>query len=222
MSASPTVPIIVDGKEYPSKQTYPVYDPQDRATVLHNVASLPVSAVADVVASSRKAFPAWRDTPYTEKRKIFLKAAELMRERTPELIGCQATETTSSAGFAGFDVAVLTTATLDETTAVMSTALRGEMAPLDASGKRMMVIKEPMGVVLSIGEVVRHGWVVRLADRWMCSQPPGTHPQRSLCVQSSTPWRAATSSFSRPASTRQRRTSASQSSSSMPVSPPVC
>jgi len=152
---SDTVPLIVDGKDFPSQTTFPVYDPQDRSTVLHKVSSLSLASVADVVASSKKAFPGWRDTPYTEKRKIFAKVAELLRERTPELIGTQATETTSSAGFAGFDVAVLTAATVDETSAAMSTALRGEMAPMDASGKRMMVIKEPLGVVLSIGECMR-------------------------------------------------------------------
>jgi acyl-CoA reductase-like NAD-dependent aldehyde dehydrogenase len=147
-----TIPLYVDGKEFPSKTTFPVYDPQDRTTVLHNVSSLSVAAVADVVASSKKALQGWRDTPFTERRKIFVKAAELLKERTPELIQNQATETTSSAGFAGFDVGVLTAGSIEETAAAMSQALRGEMAPLDASGKRMMTIKEPMGVVLSIGK----------------------------------------------------------------------
>ncbi|UZJ57329.1 hypothetical protein CBS101457_006649 [Exobasidium rhododendri] len=147
---SDTIPMIVDGKPFPSQSTFPVYDPQDRTTVLHNVSSLGLSSVAEVVASSKKALPGWRNTSIAERRKIFAKAASLLQLRLGELIGTQATETTSSAGFAGFDVAILSTECLDETSAAMSTALRGEMAPLDATGKRMMVIKEPMGVVLSI------------------------------------------------------------------------
>jgi acyl-CoA reductase-like NAD-dependent aldehyde dehydrogenase len=161
---STTVPLIVDGKDFPASNTFPVYDPQDRSTILHHVSSLSVSSVADVVASSKRAFPGWRDTPYTERRKIFAKAAVLLQERIPELIQTQVDETTSSQGFAGFDVAVLTAATLEETAAAMSTALRGELAPLDASGKRMLTVKEPLGVVLSIGEC----WVCRRRELASC------------------------------------------------------
>jgi acyl-CoA reductase-like NAD-dependent aldehyde dehydrogenase len=149
-SAEASVPIIVDGKAFPTQGTFPVYDPQDRTTVLYSVSSLPAASVADVTASSKKAFPAWRDMPYAEKRKIFFKAAQLFQERIPELVQTITTETTAPTGFASFDIGVLAAACLEETTAVMSTALRGEMAPLDASGKRMMVIKERYGVVLSI------------------------------------------------------------------------
>jgi acyl-CoA reductase-like NAD-dependent aldehyde dehydrogenase len=149
-SIEANVPIIVDGKEFPTQSTFPLYDPQDRTTVLHNVSSLPVGSVGEVTASSKRALSAWRDMPFTERRKIFFKAAQLFQERTPELIGTISTETTAPTGFASYDVGVLASACLEETTAVMSTALRGEMAPLDPSGKRMMVIKEPYGVVLSI------------------------------------------------------------------------
>jgi acyl-CoA reductase-like NAD-dependent aldehyde dehydrogenase len=152
MSSSLNVPVIVDGQAFPCQSTYPVFDPQDRTTILHNVSSISVSNVQDVISSSTKAFPGWRDLPFTEKRKIFTKAAQLLQERLPELIATQSKETTSSTGFASYDVAVLAAATIEETNAAMSTALRGEMAPLDASGKRMMIIKEAMGVVLSIGE----------------------------------------------------------------------
>jgi acyl-CoA reductase-like NAD-dependent aldehyde dehydrogenase len=117
---------------------------------MHKAGSLPISAIPELMASAKRGFTVWRDTPYADRRKVLLKANQILQERIPQLIQCESTETTAGAGFAGFDVAVLTTATLEETLATMSTALRGEMAPLDPSGKRMAVIREPYGGVLSI------------------------------------------------------------------------
>lgn len=150
-AASPElVPCIVDNKPFATPSSFPLVDPQDRKTILHNVATLPATSVGDVVASSQRAFEAWRDTPLKERRKLLHKAAALFEERIPELIQIEASETTASAGFAAFDVGYLAADAINETPNSMAAALRGEVAPADASGKRMLVTREPLGCVLSI------------------------------------------------------------------------
>lgn len=144
------IPCIVDNKPFSAPSTYDVVDPSDRSTVMHKAASFPASSIEELMTSSSKGFQAWRDTPFAERRKVFMRAQQLFQERSEKLIECEATETTAGQGFASYDVTVLTAASLEETTATMSTALRGEMAPPDPSGKRMAVIREPYGGVLSI------------------------------------------------------------------------
>lgn len=150
MGSLDAIPLIVDGQAFPSSSSYPVYDPQDRVTILHNANCIKVDSVSDVVESSRKALPGWKNTSITERRKIFNKAIQLFHEREQDLIETEAKETTASTGYASYIVSVLAAACIEETTAVMSSALRGEMAPCDSSGKRMVVIKEPYGVILSM------------------------------------------------------------------------
>lgn len=148
------VPCIVDNRALAVQTTFDVVSPADRTTVLHQVAAFQATGLNDLLASSSRGLESWRNTSITERREVFVKAAVLLRERLPQLIEVEANETTASAGFAAFELGVLATSSLDETSAAMSAALRGEMAPIDPSGKRMSVIREPLGVVLSIGACV--------------------------------------------------------------------
>lgn len=144
------IPCVIDNKQFDTKSTFDVIDPADRKTVLHSASAFNVHSVDQLINSSRKGFQVWRDTPFAERRKIFLRAQQLFNERMGDLIQFESKETTAGAGFAGYDVGVLTSACLEESLSSMSTALRGEMAPLDPSGKRMCVVREPIGPTLSI------------------------------------------------------------------------
>lgn len=147
-----SVPCIVDNEPFTTSASFDVISPADRKTVLHSVTSIEASDVPKIVASSRAAFRAWRDTSIPAKRAIFTKAEQLLRERSAEYIANEATETTASQAWATMDVAQLATLSLAEGSAAMSAALRGEMAPYDgsANGKRMFVHRVPYGCVLSI------------------------------------------------------------------------
>lgn len=144
------IPCVIHNKPFTTQATYDVVDPADRKTVLHSVSAFPLSSIDQLIQSSRQGFNVWRDTPFEERRKIFFRVNELFQERMTDLIQCEAKETTAGAGFAGYEVSVLTSASLQESLSSMSTALRGEMAPLDPSGKRMCVVREPIGPTLSI------------------------------------------------------------------------
>lgn len=144
------IPCVIHNKHFATQNTFDVVDPADRKTVLHAVSAFTANSVDELIKSSRQGFQVWRDTPFTERRKIFLRVQQLFNERMGDLIQCEAKETTAGAGFAGYEVGVLTSASLEESLAAMSIALRGEMAPLDPNGKRMCVVREPIGPTLSM------------------------------------------------------------------------
>jgi len=92
-------------------------------------------------------------------------ASEIFQQRIPEIIALETKETASSSGFAGFETAVsgmrhapqrasaprlkraergnatqvLASAQFQETPIAMAQAMRGETAPVDSAGKRMLV-----------------------------------------------------------------------------------
>lgn len=100
---------------------------------------------ADAAAA---AFPAWSATGPGARRKILLKAADVLEANTPKFIELMATETGATAGWAGFNV-MLAAGMLREA-AAMTTQIAGEVIPSDKPGCLSMAIRQPAGVVLSI------------------------------------------------------------------------
>ncbi|ORY88424.1 aldehyde dehydrogenase [Leucosporidium creatinivorum] len=139
------LPNYVDGKAFEGKGSYTVLDPHDTSKEIHKVSSITVDDVPAVIAAAKKALPAWKATSVIERRNIFLKAAALLRERIPQYIGVEYSETTSSEGWSGFD---LTCAAdhIEETAAAATLALRGEVATTDA-GQRGYISRCPYGIV---------------------------------------------------------------------------
>lgn len=66
-------------------------------------------------------------TPITQRRDIFVKAAQLLRERIPKYAAIEHRETTSSEGWAGFEM-TLAAESIEEVAAASTVALRGEIA----------------------------------------------------------------------------------------------
>ncbi|PWN86733.1 aldehyde dehydrogenase [Acaromyces ingoldii] len=141
---------LVDGVPFPCQSSFQVRDATDKVSVLHEVDSLSAEHVGDVVKSSQRAFEKWRATDVTERRSVLLKVLNQYRDQMDALVELECRETTTSVGFANFDVKVLALQCLEETICCMSAALRGELAPSTASGKRLTVKREPYGIVFSI------------------------------------------------------------------------
>ena len=116
MQASP-VPSYVGGKPFIGSGSYPVADPHQTSKVVHVVSSVTLSDVPAVIAAAEAALPGWRavseesaptdrsvsdrrdtQTSVLERRRIFLKAAALLRERTATYAAVEYEETTSSVG----------------------------------------------------------------------------------------------------------------------------
>ncbi len=98
--------------------------------------------------AAAEAFPAWAEMGPNERRKLLLKAADLLDERAPEFIGCGVDEVGSAPMWYGFN-AMLAAGMLREA-ASMTTQVAGEVIPSDVPGLMAMGIRQPAGVVLGI------------------------------------------------------------------------
>ena len=109
------------------------------------------ATVADCDAAceaAAAAFPAWAATGPNERRKLLLKAADLLDGRAPEFIGLGVAEAGSAPMWYGFN-AMLAAQMLREA-ASMTTQITGEVIPSDVPGLMAMGIRQPAGVVLGI------------------------------------------------------------------------
>lgn len=116
----------------------------------HVVTTCAAATVEDAVAaveSAARAFPSWAATGPTERRRILLKAADLLEERSGEFIETMMAEVSAPADWAGFNV-FLTTQCLREA-AGLASQLVGETMPNDR-GVLSMTVRQPAGVVLSM------------------------------------------------------------------------
>ncbi len=100
------------------------------------------------VDSAQIAFQSWSATGPTERRRILLKAADLLEARTPQFIEVMAKEVGASDLWAGFNV--MLAANLFREAASLATQIQGETIPTDKPGALSMTVRQPVGVILSI------------------------------------------------------------------------
>ncbi len=79
MESTPTeIPLFIDGKEVRTGKTFKVVMPHAHDEVLGTVHAAGPSEIEAAIQASLKARPAWEAMPWTERAKIFLKAADLL------------------------------------------------------------------------------------------------------------------------------------------------
>jgi len=121
------------------------------------------------VDSAQIAFQSWSATGPTERRRILLKAADLLEAKTPQFIEVMAKEVGASALWAGFNV--MLAANLFREAASLATQIQGETIPTDKPGALSMTVRQPVGVILSI--VPWNGPVVLAARAIASQETPG-------------------------------------------------
>lgn len=80
LPVKPTVPLIVDGKDVVGARSDHVYkDDSDKDDLVGNwhFQGADINLCRAAVESSAKAYPAWAATPPTERRRLFLKLAQV-------------------------------------------------------------------------------------------------------------------------------------------------
>lgn len=100
------------------------------------------------VESAHAAFKAWRRTGPSERRRLLLKAADILEAKTPQFIEIMAQEVGASALWAGFNVHLA--ANVFREAASLATQIQGETIPTDKPGALSMTLRQPVGVILSI------------------------------------------------------------------------
>lgn len=84
----PTVPMLINGELVESKTTEwaTVHDPAT-GRPLSRVPLCTRSEFDGAVAAAKAAFPAWRDTPVSQRQRVLFRLHALVRDRTDELAG---------------------------------------------------------------------------------------------------------------------------------------
>ncbi|OJA77932.1 salicylaldehyde dehydrogenase, partial [Burkholderia ubonensis] len=111
----------------------------------------PAAGAADVdaaVDAAHRAFPAWAALAPTERRRLLLKAADLMDARIDAFIATGVAETGATPGWYGFNVTLA--ANMLREAAAMTTQIDGDVIPSDVPGNLALAMRVPCGVVLGI------------------------------------------------------------------------
>lgn len=115
------------------------------------VTSAAAAGVADAVAaanSAQAAFQTWSNSGPSERRRLLLKAADVLETKTPQFIEAMGAEVGASGLWAGFNVFLA--ANVFREAASMVTQIQGETIPTDKPGALSMTMRQPVGVILSI------------------------------------------------------------------------
>ncbi len=101
------------------------------------------------IEAAAAAFPEWAATPPIVRRKLFLKAADIMESRQDELVRILSEETGSTIGIAMFQMFFVPG--LFREAAAQSYSVKGEVIPGDYPGTFHMALRQPAGVVAGFG-----------------------------------------------------------------------
>jgi acyl-CoA reductase-like NAD-dependent aldehyde dehydrogenase len=115
------------------------------------ITTLAAATVADARAaadSASRAFAVWSRTGPTERRRILLRAADLVEEKADEFVRAMALEVGAAELWARFNVGL--TVNCFREAASLATQIQGETIPTDKPGTLSMTLRQPVGVILSI------------------------------------------------------------------------
>ena len=111
----------------------------------------PAGSVADVsaaVEAAAAAFAHWSSVGPGERRKLLLKAADIMDSKAGEFTRLMTAETGSTGPWGGFNT--MFAANILREAAAMTTQISGEIIPSDKPGNMAMAIRQPAGVCVGI------------------------------------------------------------------------
>lgn len=117
-------------------------------SVVTEAASASISDAKKSADSAHAAYKTWRQSPPSERRRLLLKAADILEGMTPRFIEVMAVEVGASALWAGFNVHLA--ANVFREAASLATQIQGETIPTDKPGALSMTIRQPVGAILSI------------------------------------------------------------------------
>lgn len=117
-------------------------------SVVTEAASASIIDAKKSAESAHTAFKTWRQSPPSERRRLLLKAADILESMTPKFIEVMAVEVGASALWAGFNVHLA--ANVFREAASMATQIQGETIPTDKPGALSMTLRQPVGAILSI------------------------------------------------------------------------
>lgn len=122
--------------------------PFSTAAASNSQPSPAVSSALQTIESASKAFPEWSSKGPNERRRVLLKAADILESRTDDLTNIMAKETKSSPPWAGFNSHLA--ADILREAGALTTQVTGQVIPSDVPGSLSMALRVPCGVVLGL------------------------------------------------------------------------
>jgi acyl-CoA reductase-like NAD-dependent aldehyde dehydrogenase len=141
------VPFIINGNDYYAERTFDVVSPVT-GKVTHRCGSATVADATAAVDAAAEAFKTWRRSLPSDRRDIFLKAADLIQQKGDELAQIMSHETGASMPWALFNIN--TSADLIKDVAGRISTIEGSFPTLMDPNSSGIVLREPYGVVLSV------------------------------------------------------------------------
>lgn len=146
--AAIVVPAQINGKDEVLTSTFDVVSPYTGKTVWKASDASQADAIRCAEAAEA-ALPVWSATHPVERRRILLKAADLYEQRSEEISSIWRTEMGSNVGMtSGFVTPACIEFVRDY--AARTTSLQGGVPTPLPDGQSAMVLKVPIGVVLSV------------------------------------------------------------------------
>lgn len=143
------VALLINGAEVKARSNA-TFDRKDPVTgqVASTAAAAGVEDVNAACDAAAAAFPAWSETGPNDRRKLLLKAADLLEAKTPDFIKLMIEETGATGPWSGFNV--MFAAKLLREAACMTTMIHGEVIPSDKPGCFSMGYRQPVGVCVGM------------------------------------------------------------------------
>jgi hypothetical protein len=137
----------VGGEWITSPETFDDLDPYT-GEVMAQVPRGTAADAARAVDAASAAFPAWSELPPAAKQDLFLKAAGIVRQRQPDLMGLATSETGTTFGFGMFQTEFVI-GMLRQAAGIVY-APTGTIIPSDMPGAMAMGVRRPVGVVAGL------------------------------------------------------------------------
>lgn len=138
---------FIDGAWVPMARTFPVTDPATGEVVGHAADAAPEDATRAVDAASR-AFPAWAALPARERGMLLKKLAAVLLDQAEPIADLVVREQGKPKSQALFEVRYATEWL--EWYGEEARRNYGEIIPPSSQGKRLLVLRQPMGVAVAI------------------------------------------------------------------------
>jgi acyl-CoA reductase-like NAD-dependent aldehyde dehydrogenase len=116
--------------------------------VVTTAAAATVEDAREAADSAHAAFATWSLSGPTERRRILLRAADILESKMGDFVSTMALEIGSPEAWSGFNV--MGSAALFREAAGLVTQIQGETIPTDKPGTLSMTLRQPVGVILSI------------------------------------------------------------------------
>ncbi|KAL7757150.1 hypothetical protein ACKLNR_011677 [Fusarium oxysporum f. sp. zingiberi] len=143
-----TVPLVINGKNVETSQSFPVISPLTGKQVW-SFSCATAQDVANAVQNAHETFPKWSKAKASARRDIFLAAADVMDKRRSELGEYMHHEIGANRGYQDFILGLVIDG-LKDTAGRIAGAVQGTAPESNHEAMKAIVYKRPYGVNLGI------------------------------------------------------------------------